>query len=213
MSSLSAASCLFALMLSTTAASAQTICIRVYNRAHVPAGTLHAAVLETTRLFKPAGVRITWQFVVESSEDLKLDMSASHRVDTRPYLALILTTRTSARLFPGALGFALPFAHTGAHASIFYDRVQSIAAAECLPPYIALGHAMAHELGHVLLRSNDHSPAGLMEPRWNKATWRLASQGLLGFLPSQLEPMGRAALALTAREAVVLATKNEGPDL
>ena len=32
---------------------------------------------------------------------------------------------------------------------------------------VILGHAAAHEIGHLLLGSNSHSPFGLMRARWS----------------------------------------------
>jgi hypothetical protein len=205
MNSSLAASCCVAVTLLTPVVSAQTLCIRVYNPAHVPAAELKTALLETTRVFKPTGLRITWQSEVESPEDGGIDMSSpSARVaDTRRYVVLTLLTGTPGAIYPGALGFALPFAHTGAHASIFYDRVEKIARAGSTPQYVVLGEAIAHELGHVLLRSSEHSRAGLMQTPWNRATWRLASEGLLTFLPEQLELIRDTALTIGKREGVI----------
>jgi hypothetical protein len=59
-----------------------------------------------------------------------------------------------------------------------------------------LGHAAAHELGHLLLRSDAHSPAGIMRASWEvKDLWRLPHAGLI-FLPGQL----RAVQAVLARQ-------------
>ena len=207
MNSLLAASSFVAVTLLTPAVSAQTLCIRVYNHAQVPAAELKVALLETTRVFKPTGLRITWQLDVESPEDRGIDMSSAsaRKTDNRRYVVLSLLTGSPETVCPGALGFALPFAHTGAHGSIFYDRIQAMARRESVAQYIVLGSAMAHELGHVLLRSTEHSQAGLMQTRWNKTTWRLASEGLLGFLPEQLRAIRNTAVAIGERESVLLA--------
>ena len=196
------ASWLVTILLSMPGAAAPTILIRVDNRAHVPGSTLHTALLEAERLFKPIAMRITWESHIEPSKDLGIDMSspAAQGSDPRSYLVLSITTGTPHLIYPGALGFALPFAHSGAHASIFYDRVKAVAMNENTAPDIVLGHAIAHELGHVLLRSEDHSAAGLMQARWNRATWQLASKGLLGFLSEQREPMRKNALAVGASD-------------
>jgi hypothetical protein len=48
---------------------------------------------------------------------------------------------------------------------------------------------MAHEIGHVLLRSSKHSAAGLMQDHWDQTSWRLASAGLLSFRPVEKAAM------------------------
>ena len=52
-----------------------------------------------------------------------------------------------------ALGFALPCHRLGAGcmAYMFYARIEAIAADGDATPSVILGHAMAHEIGHLLL--------------------------------------------------------------
>ena len=148
-----------------------------------------------------AGINIAWQqSVVEAPEDQGLDMSsaAPQSPDERHYLVVRIAQRTPANVFPGALGFALPFAHRGAHVSIFYDRVEALARSMSSASYIILGYAIAHEIGHVLLGSAEHSSTGLMQAQWNQATWRLASAGLLGVTPKQAERMCEGLLKFRA---------------
>jgi len=91
---------------------------------------------------------------------------------------------------PRTLGYALLFAHTGAHVLIFYDRVETLAHIANEATYLVLGHAIAHEIGHVLLGSFEHASGGLMQARWSAATCRLASAGLLAFRREEAEHMG-----------------------
>jgi hypothetical protein len=169
----------------------RTLCIHLYD-AQVPAGTLNWAMVEATQIFKSTGIEFVWQRpTAELPEDQGLDMSsAAHwKPGGRQYLVVRLLTDVSVTVAPGVLGVALPFARTGAHVTVFLDRVEEVARSTSAAPYVILGHAMTHEIGHVLLRSSDHAAAGLMQAQWNQATWRLASAGLITFLP----PRGRTA--------------------
>jgi hypothetical protein len=171
----------------------QTISIRVYDRAEIPAGTLRSALDEASRLFRTAGIRINWeQPAVASPEDRGIDMSsaASPKSEQRSYVVVRVLRPTPERILPDALGFSLPFASSGAHVSIFYDRVDGIARSMNTVSYVVLGYAVAHEVGHVLLRSSEHTTGGLMQGRWNRASWRLASAGLLAFRREDAERMG-----------------------
>ena len=38
-----------------------------------------------------------------------------------------------------------------------------------------LAYAIAHELGHVLLRSSEHSETGIMRAHWDRVTWLQAA--------------------------------------
>jgi hypothetical protein len=52
---------------------------------------------------------------------------------------------------------------------------------------LVLGHVIAHEIGHILLGSREHSGSGLMTLGWGLRKLQLASTGRLGFLPAQAE--------------------------
>jgi hypothetical protein len=69
------------------------------------------------------------------------------------------------------LGFAAVDAgvHVGVLATIFYDRVQIVASRGALESGELLGRAMAHEVGHLLLRAAGHSRTGLMRAVWADA--------------------------------------------
>jgi hypothetical protein len=116
-----------------------------------------------------------------------------HNTDGRSYVVVRLRRGTLPTVFPGALGFALPFARSGAHVSIFYDRVETLSLSVNAPLYVVLGHAIAHEIGHVLLCSSDHTSGGLMHARWNQSSWKLASAGVLGFTEAEARQLRRAA--------------------
>lgn len=169
-----------------------TLAIRLYDRADAPAQMLHSAMDETSWLFRQARIRISWQCPpTEAPEDQGADMTSAafQRPNVRPYIVVRLMRRTPANIYPGALGYALPFAHTGAHVLIFYDRVESLARSANVATYLVLGYAVAHEIGHVLLGSSEHASGGMMQARWTPATWRLASSGLLAFSRDEAEQM------------------------
>jgi hypothetical protein len=167
--------------------------VHLYDRAQVPNAVLRDATFEATRLFQAAGIHVTWeQPLVEGPEDSGLDMtnskrSGSQNPDERPYLVVRLVRGMPATVSPRALGFALPFAHTGAGVSICYDRVDALARSGIAATPVILGHALAHEIGHVLLRSSEHTAGGLMQRDWSLASWKLASMGLVAFRPEEAE--------------------------
>jgi hypothetical protein len=106
-----------------------TLLVGIYDKAQVPAAALHSATMETVRLFRAAGIRISLEYLsAESPEDEGADMTALafRQPDERPYLVIRLMRRTPTTVLPGALGYSLPFAHRGAHVLIFYDRVEAL---------------------------------------------------------------------------------------
>jgi hypothetical protein len=66
----------------------------------------------------------------------------------------------------------------------FFDRVAEFASSHKLLAATVLGHVIAHEVGHLLLREG-HTERGLMRAEWFKRDLELAQTGLLGFTPEQ----------------------------
>jgi hypothetical protein len=68
------------------------------------------------------------------------------------------------------LGFAVVEQSSGGvMATVFLDRVRSVARRAGIAAGVLLGRAMAHEVGHLLLSSNAHSSSGLMRESWTDA--------------------------------------------
>jgi hypothetical protein len=158
------------------------IYVLVYNYAPLPSQLLHRAEEQASQIFRRAGVEIIW--VDQSSlrhrpgrYSLK-DMDLILRILPQPRATLSSQT---------ALGEALP-CQVGQDlclASVFYSRVQQLVQNRIVPLNIVLGHAMAHELGHLLLGSNSHDESGLMQANWNRRELERAARGELRFTAEQ----------------------------
>ena len=93
-------------------------------------------------------------------------------------------------------------------AYVFYSRVERVAwthlnmshdaARRDLYSIVVLAHAMAHEIGHLLLPYG-HSPTGLMRADWNAKDLDLALDGRLNFTSAQAELIRGQLLAPIAR--------------
>jgi hypothetical protein len=108
-----------------------------------------------------------------------------------------------------ALGVAIGTSeHRGRLAYVFYNRVEYIARTHLnvshdaerkdLYSIVVLAHAMAHEIGHLLLPYG-HSPTGLMRADWNAKDLDLALDGRLNFTSAQAELIRGQLLAPIAR--------------
>ena len=83
------------------------------------------------------------------------------------------------------LGFASAVgSERGAYASVFCDAVAAAESSES-DLRLSLAHAITHELGHLFLRSNEHSVAGVMVATWGQRERRLAALNRLLFLPEE----------------------------
>jgi hypothetical protein len=146
-----------------------------------------------------AGVPTCWDRAAGNPDEvLFTDLTGSTpskqpQADDRGYLAARIIRGEPDDRFPGALGYALPFAQAGPHAFVYYDRIQRLLPSVPSSVPKILGHALAHELGHALLETMEHSQVGLMKGRWSKADFQRTAAGFLEFAGDQSPTLqGRA---------------------
>jgi hypothetical protein len=164
--------------------------IHLYNLSVASPRTLDQAMNEASQILATAGVEIIWQAgSADASEANSSDQHAagplSRQSDSRDYLVVKILQGFPDSCLPGALGFSLPEARFGSHAMIFFNRVERVSSSGDIDVATLLGHAMAHEVGHVLLGSNEHSPNGIMKARWGRSDYQNAAKGCIKFTPSQ----------------------------
>jgi hypothetical protein len=127
------------------------------------------------------------------------------RFDWPTHLAVRIVPR-SARSTSEVFGVAfLSEEGTGCYSDVFYERAMELHADWKVNLSDLLGNVMAHELGHLLLGSNSHSPAGIMHAHWQGEELQRLSRGNLRFTDEQAHHMrgklrvARPAAALAAR--------------
>jgi hypothetical protein len=180
--------------------------VQVYNLAHVGSKDLARAEQEVTIIFAHAGIIISWrEGSVQDKQELATDFSVNGALfgsciaaNEMPELKLRLLRGTPPNTLPGALGYALPCAKFGVTVTIFVDRCEEVMSHNMASLPKILGHAMAHEIGHVLLGSNEHSDSGIMRSRWTKADWFIVAAGHMTFLEGQVERM-RGGLSIASK--------------
>ena len=97
------------------------------------------------------------------------------------------------------LGFAFATKEGSTLATLFYNRVQQLAKQGISSVAQILGHAAAHEIGHLLLATMKHFPTGIMRANWEQEEfWRMA-KGTLLFTPEQSQLM-RAEVIRRAKQ-------------
>ena len=96
-----------------------------------------------------------------------------------------------------SLGFALPFADGTTAITVMYNRVQFVTDKPTRQQAI-LAHVLAHEIGHVLQRTNQHAQTGVMKAHWNGQDYDAMEKKPLEFTPDDVDLIVRG---LTARKA------------
>jgi hypothetical protein len=166
-----------------------TIC--VYDLSGLKAGTLAQAEKEADWIFRQAGVETEWRDLPTSEAEAFGKTNVLEHLGPTGFVLKILPKSMTEHLQirDAALGYSIPCPEDGSAciANILYHRVQDLAQGENVSLSQTLGLAIVHEIGHLLLRSNAHSAAGVMQPRWRGKDLQQASKGLLLFTPEQAE--------------------------
>jgi hypothetical protein len=150
---------------------------RVYNMAKVPPAALSGALIEASEIFRRIGVEIEW---VDGATRQQL---GSSQLYLRIIPRLFPTTRFP--FGPSHLGYAATSEEGGVLATIFFNRVEELAWGD---PSFALGCAVAHELGHLLLgydrrNGSPHSVSGLMRGPWQRDDLKRKARETMQFTP------------------------------
>jgi len=164
------------------ARDARTQTILLHDLAGVPADVLSGAKAEVARILSRANVGVEWlgcSSVPDEAGKLK-------PCPARPAGTIILRVVPATLEFvdKAALGYALLTEQNSVYATVSYTRVQQCAkrqAKSAASLEQVLGHAMAHELGHILLGTGSHSSAGLMRGNWDATQLDDAAKGRLHF--------------------------------
>ena len=133
-----------------------TVVLQIANYAALSREVLAEAKARVAAVYQVIGVRTVW---VDSEETVR------QRQDGRLHLTVMLLSREMAEKKISAEGLSdhvLGQAHLpSGRAHIFCDRIATMPGA---PTSLAIGvgDVIAHEVGHLVLRTNSHSRSGIM---------------------------------------------------
>jgi hypothetical protein len=177
-----------------------TITIHVHNYAKVDDKTLEEAEKVAAEIFRKAGVGIRWVDFDLTSAD-KHEKPVDEGSFTLTHIQLSIFPREMAERLdlPGNATGLAPGRGTDRHlVYVFYNRVEAVSQRQlrarienkidilASKPEI-LGHAIAHEIGHLLLNLESHSATGIMRGGWDLRDLRDAASGSLIFTSQQAE--------------------------
>jgi len=138
--------------------------ISVYNGADVPRDTLQQAEKEAARVFRKAGIEVKWQNCEAPAES---QVSVACREAIFPAHLHVRIARKPLRAKDGVLGISFLGADgRGCQADLFYERMEDLTESSHGSLASLLGHVAAHEVGHLLLGTNSHAAAGIMQAHW-----------------------------------------------
>ena len=175
---------------------AATIIIRSYNNFGVPAPDLAAARQDAEAILQQAGVDIVWADCWVGDRQPATAPARCHEPVGGDIVLRLQKTREADRSKFVSMGFSLvgiagaaPFL-----ATVYVDRVESVARGAGIDARRVLGLAIAHEIGHVLLNNNTHAPSGLMRADWSRNELRRKDAAAWQFLDTEAAHVRAAAL-------------------
>jgi hypothetical protein len=173
------------------------ITVALFDRAGLPRQVREAMKKETAQIFREAGVALEWvdceTVGTPSTECAEALGAARLRMELVP---------GRDKKTPWVAGVAIVQGSSSVYTCLYTERVRELAQKASWDFGDLLGHAAAHELGHLLLRSAGHTPAGVMRASWEvKDLWDLPHAGLI-FLPGQLRVIRAATVAKTSATEV-----------
>jgi hypothetical protein len=173
------------------------VTINVYNDAQVSEQVLTHAEQEATRIFRQAGVDSVWVECQLSNAGPNRDSECKSPAGPT-HLALRIVPWSS-KLGDTVFGTAFLSAEgDGTYSDVFYESVQDLHKDWHASLSRVLGHVMAHEIGHLLLGTNAHSPMGIMRPNWQGKELRSVGMGALFFTLAQARFMQAKLSPLSA---------------
>jgi hypothetical protein len=189
---------LFLVVMTIQAASSEQLRITVYDGARLPPGIIAPAFEDLRAILRRAGIDvevISGDLTAPEASHLELpapprkgaELAAACRA--RRDIALEILKTAPPQYKPSILGYAQPLASAGLNVRVFNDRIRWAAAEGKHTHSTFLAHVMAHEIGHVLLRSGEHSSWGLMSPAWREHDHAWMSRSLMFFSRQQATAM------------------------
>jgi hypothetical protein len=175
--------------------------VRIYNYAHLDHALLTDAQVVATAIFKGAGVETAWVDCPLSSADFEKHPACRQKIRTTDVVLRVMPASMAAKVptSDDPLGFAqrCPDDERGCVANVFYAKVDELSSWGGTGSARILAHAMAHEIGHLLLGEGAHSPSGLMRGVWSPDDLKFMSRSYLFFTPRQADQL-QASLARRA---------------
>jgi hypothetical protein len=145
----------------------------VRNMRAAPTDVVEMAEAACERFYEAAGIRISW---VNSVEDVSWEGP-----DT-VIRALVLPHAPPSRVM-GAFGTAL---RNRQELLLYHDRIVAFAKTVDMPAHLMMSTALIHEIGHLLLDSEDHTRSGIMKGEWGLNDLNAIRRGELHFASSQI---------------------------
>jgi hypothetical protein len=189
-----------------------TLTIDVYNYAKVDAKTMKDAEKVATRIVRETGVETRW---VDISDSGQADLVEERSFDPT-HITLDVLPRAMGdhlQLSNDVMGLAPGVGPDRQIVYVFYNRIDRVNGTQLQLEarldgiYVrtsqTFGHAIAHEVGHLLLNTEGHSKTGIMRATWQLDDLRDVALGRLFFTSQQAEVIRAEVIRRVGRHQTV----------
>ncbi len=152
------------------AESLGTLTVRLYNSSHLVTAEMLRARRVAEPILRDAGMDVTIRLCGgQPGPDAVVDPCNDRLEPSEVVVRAIDSPRYSLTLHPRVFGVAYLVTGTnqGRLATLYSDRIAGAAARVNLEPGTLMGRVLAHEVGHLLLGTREHSETGLMRADWS----------------------------------------------
>ena len=183
---------------SRESAAAERLVVRTYNVGGVTAEEMTQARDVAGVILRGAGLQAVWRDCTTACADALGPRELIVRIVAAPQ-----------GIVAESLGCALIDVQHGAGtlATVYPDRISAVASRTGVDAGTLLGRAVAHEIGHLLLGTAEHSAGGLMRALWSDRELQRGLTADWTFAPDDVARIGRGLAARSCEACSVMAHK------
>jgi hypothetical protein len=165
----------------TLTAQASAVQVKVYDYADLKPEFLHNVVTLTQQILAGTGLSVQVELCRGG-----LAVSCEGQSGRSLVVRMVAGgSKTNDNVLRAPLGQSMADHQGGTYASIFMERIQDAAAEANVPRDTVLAYAIAHEVGHLLLGDNAHTPRGVMKGNWDRKDYEAMNQRQFHFIEGQ----------------------------
>ena len=143
-----------------------SLLVRIYDNVGVLGSELASALRTTHDILRRADLNADW-VQCRSRRDGPVSAVCDQPLSSGDVVVRLIVGSEAEGGERRALGYSLFDANgVSGFATVYVDRVDWLAKRAQSPRAPVLGRAIAHEIGHLILRSNAHTESGLMREVW-----------------------------------------------
>jgi hypothetical protein len=190
----------------TVSAQTSALQVQVYDYTGLSPAALHAFITRTQEILASSGVSLEVDACARGAAPCESHTGSSRQVVIR---VVADTGKNMKSVRAEKLGMSVAGHDGGTYATVFLKPAEEKASDAKLPRSIVLAYAAAHEIGHLLLGDQAHTPWGLMKADWDTKDFQAMAQNDFRFSPEQARELtSRYGIAHHADAGTALAVRH-----